>query len=76
MLDAGIVMDQAASTAETWMSRATEYVEGRFPDASPEVQARLIASFMQAASQDQLAMSLRGVAEALENMEHAPHSGL
>lgn len=66
MLDAQTVMKQAGMTAHDWMSEARNYVERNFAEYPPEARATLIAAYVQTAAGDEIAMSLRGLAEAAE----------
>ncbi|UTV81826.1 hypothetical protein MQE22_04145 [Acidithiobacillus sp. YTS05] len=66
MLSATDLMRQAGHTAHDWMQEAAEFVERRFADYPPEARAALIASYVTTAAGDEIAMSLRGLAEAAE----------
>lgn len=71
MLDALDVMKQAGMTAHDWMMEAHRFVDERFAEYPPEARATLIAAYVNAAAGDEIAMSLRGLAEAAEPLSSA-----
>ena len=71
MLDAETIMKQAGMTAHDWMLEAARFVEDRFANYPPEARATLIAAYTKAAAGDEIAMSLRGLAEAAEPLADA-----
>lgn len=66
MLSAADVERQAANTAAYWMERATDEINSLFGDGYAKKHPELVAAFMNTAASDETAMSLRGIAEALE----------
>ncbi|HGA9036614.1 TPA: hypothetical protein ACIT51_003391 [Salmonella enterica subsp. enterica serovar Java] len=66
MLNAADVERQAANTAAYWMERATDEINRLSGDGYAEKHPELIIAFMHTAATDETAMSLRGIAEALE----------
>jgi hypothetical protein len=71
VLDATVVMKQAGVTAKTWMTEAAKLVEERFAAYPPEAKASLIAAYMAAAAGDEIAMHIRGLVEATEELPDA-----
>lgn len=68
MREAKLIMDQAAMTADSWGVKAKRFVEEWFDDYPPSARATIVAAYMNAAAGDEIAMHLRILAKAVEDV--------
>ena len=68
MLEAKLIMDQAAMSADSWGVKAKRFVEEWFDDYPPSARATIIAAYMNAAAGDEIAMHLRILAKVVEDV--------
>lgn len=68
MLEAKLIMDQAAMTADSWGVKARRFVDEWFDDYPPSARATIIAAYMNTAAGDEIAMHLRCLAKAVEDI--------
>jgi hypothetical protein len=66
MISAETIERQAAGTAAYWMERAIKEIDSLLGEGYAKQHPELIAAFMKTAARDELAMNIRGIAEALE----------
>ncbi|KMJ45067.1 hypothetical protein AB204_11115 [Xenorhabdus khoisanae] len=69
MIDATTIERQAANSAAYWMERAVKEIDTLFGEGYAKQHPELIAAFMKTAARDELAMNIRGIAEALETFQ-------
>lgn len=81
MLEADTLAAQASTTARDWMINAQEFVDEWFAKYPLEARVTLIAAYVNAAAKDEIAMYVRGLAEAhglvansIERLEEAMRS--
>jgi hypothetical protein len=67
-------MRQAGATARDWTREAATFAEERFSHYPPTARARLIASYVQAAAADEVAMCVLALAKELANTVEAMRS--
>lgn len=75
MLEAYDVMMQASMTAKTWARAAKDFVEDEFSEYPPASRATIIAAYMNAAAGDEIAMHVRSLVEAVDDMRGTLEAG-